>query len=37
MKYEGKLSKDKKTLKGKWEWTENGAQKGYEVTATKVK
>lgn len=37
MSYQGKLSKDKKTLKGKWEWTENGAKKGYEVISTKVK
>lgn len=37
LSYKGQLSKDKKTLKGKWEWTENGAKKSYETTATKVK
>lgn len=37
LSFQGKLSKDKKSLKGKWEWMEAGAKKGYEVTYTKVK
>lgn len=37
MRFEGKLSEDRKVLAGGWRWKEDGVEKIYTVTATRVR